>query len=135
VLYDGQRKMRTLLAYLIAPLVAAVVATFWFGPSWDLLLVSCIVSYPISWVVGTCAVLILKKQKKEEKKCYTIAGAVSGALIPFAFPIGHWPGIEILIVSVMYAFFGAIVAFTFAFIRGPQRVHPDGVVNASASRD
>ena len=79
--------------------------------------------------------MILKKKKKEEKKCYTIAGALSGALIPLAFSIGHWPGIEILIVSAMYAFFGGIVAFTFALIRGPQKVHPDGVVNASASRD
>ena len=124
--------MRTLLAYLIAPMVAAIVATLWFGPSWDLLLVSCMMSYPISWVIGTCAVVILKKQKKEEKKCYTIAGAVSGALIPFAFSIGHWPEIEILIASAIYAVFGAQVGFTFALIRGPQRVHPVGVVNDEA---
>lgn len=114
--------MRTLLAYLIAPMIAAIVATLWFGPSWDLLLVSCMISYPISWVIGTCAVVILKKQKKEEKKCYTIAGAVSGALIPFAFSIGHWPEIEILIASAIYAVFGALVAFTFALIRGPQGI-------------
>ena len=113
--------------------MAAVVATFWFGPSWDLLLASCVVSYPISWVVGTCALFILKKKKKEEKKCYTIAGAISGALIPFAFSIGHWPGIEILIVSLMYACFGGLVAFTFALIRGPQKVHPDDIVNSEAA--
>lgn len=103
-------------------MIAAIVATLWFGPSWDLHLVSCMMCYPISWVVGTCAVVILKKQKKEEKKCYTIAGAVSGALIPFAFAIGHWPEIEILIASAIYAVFGALVAFTFALIRGPQGI-------------
>ena len=64
---DGQRKMRTLLAYLIAPMVAAIVATLWFGPSWDLLLVSCMMSYPISWVIGTCAVVILKKKERRKE--------------------------------------------------------------------
>ena len=58
------------MAYLIAPMVAAIVATLWFGPSWDLLLVSCMMSYPISWVIGTCAVVIRKNKSltREEKE-------------------------------------------------------------------
>ena len=125
--------MRTFLAYLIAPGAAAIIATFLFGPSWDILLAACVVSYPISWALGTIAFLILKKTKKEEKKCYAIAGAVLGALLPFAFSIGHKPDIEIIFVSLLYAFLGSFVAVTFILIRGPQEVHPDGVVNDEAA--
>ena len=125
--------MRTVLAYLIAPLVAATFATFVSGPSWDLFFASCIVSYPISWVLGTVAFLILKRIKKEEKKYYVIAGAILGALLPFAFSIGHKPDIEIIFVSLLYALLGSFVAVTFILIRGPQKVHPDGVVNDEAA--
>ncbi len=125
--------MRTVLAYLIAPGVAAIIATLLFGPSWDILLAACVVSYPISWALGTVAFLILKKQKKEEKKFYAIAGAIFGGLLPFAFSIGHKLGIEIVFVSLAYAFLGSLVAMTFILIRGPQKVHPDDVVNSEAA--
>lgn len=125
--------MRTALAYLVAPVVAAIIATFLFGPSLDLFLAACVISYPVSWVLGTIAFLILKKTKREEMKCYVIAGAIFGALLPFAFSIGYKPDIEIVFVSLLYAFLGGFVALTFILIRGPQKVHPDGVVNDDAA--
>ena len=45
------KKNENTLGIFDSTLVAAIVATLWFGPSWDLLLVSCMMSYLISWLL------------------------------------------------------------------------------------
>ena len=117
--------MRTLLAYLISPLVAPIILSILsyrdgINGMWQMLFVSCFMAYPISWVVGTIGFLTLRKLKKESVKHYFCTGAGAGALVLIVMAFDEEMKPEALIVVGLYTLLGSLVTTTFILIRGPQ---------------
>ena len=120
--------MRTVLAYLIAPVTTPAILgllqsvhehTLGF-PAKDFfsyLLIGCMTAYPIAWVTGTIALILLRRTKRETLVTYTataaLAGASYGVLVSWSTPIT-----ERALLGLIFAALAAPTGTVFHLLRG-----------------
>lgn len=126
--------VRTLCAYLLAPLVAPVLyATLAAtirppgeGPSWldafaMYTLVSALDSYLVSWTYGSVVFLVLRALQRESTWIYALCGAVPACAFILFASAGQPEVGEMLLATLGFGALGASVATSFALIRGKSR--------------
>ena len=112
---------RTIAAFMIAPLIPAVV----FMPSAGAV-VAIGYSYAFSYILGMPVFFLFRKKKRESHLLYGSLGFVIGALyvlVPAISDIRMFDSSGV-IASLMFATIGAAVALCFSVVRGPERRRP-----------
>lgn len=130
--------MRTLLAFLTAPAVAALIvavvgASFRMpeeGPTWgaaflQYLFLASVTSYALSYTVGTLTFIILKKTQRESLKAYSAIGVLCGITYGLIITSGAEFSVRALGLIAFLAFLSGAVAFTFSAIKGNDRKKPN----------
>jgi hypothetical protein len=105
---------RTVIAFLVAPLVPAAVFVHDAGPTFAL-----VWSYVCTYVFGIPVFLILRKKRKESHIRYTTLGSVCGAA--YIFAINYAEPVGVLDLALIFALVGAATAFCFSILRGHER--------------
>ena len=109
--------IRTSLAFLVSPLVLAVLIVPVAGP-----LIAGFYAYFLSFLFGVPLFFLLRRRKRESYLCYAIGGAASATLVGVVIisesgsPLG-----DMLLVAMFSAgLVGALEGLCFRAIRGPQ---------------
>lgn len=121
---------RTALAFVVAPAVAPTIVGIiqasarpeGEGPTWiasfaQYFSVAAIITYAVSYTLGTLTFLVLRALKKESVPHYGAVGAAAGVIW------GLLGGLEsgALVLAVYFGALGCSVATVFALIRGPSK--------------
>jgi len=108
---------RTLLAFIIAPLIPTAALLHDAGPA-----IALVYSYVLTYLFGVPVYLTLKKKKKESHIRYLICGAVCAALIfvGMFFADGARDP-KLLLVASMLAVVGGLEGLCFNVIRGDEK--------------
>jgi hypothetical protein len=126
------RGVRTVLAFVLSPAVAALLVGFFgatfrdegTGPTWidafaQYFLISSLMSYGVSFTAGTSVFATLLFLKRESFGLYVACGAAFGAIYPAVLALGSKsPLLEALALLGVFAGLGAVVAGSFSLIRG-----------------
>ena len=108
---------RTLLAFIIAPLVPAIALMRDAGPA-----IALVYAYVLTLVFGVPVFLVLKRKKKESHVRYLLCGAVSAAAVMVGiFLIDGATEPKLLLLSLLLAVVGAVEGLCFSAIRGNEK--------------
>ena len=140
------RVLRTTIAFLVAPVVApvvaAVVALWWappflVGDAWTARAARCfyltaLVSYPLSYTVGTLTFLVLWFAKRESIWAYSIFGGGAGFFYAVMFVVRPGYDLDRIAARLFLALLGVLVAASFALLRGRKpEPNPESYVTRS----
>lgn len=108
---------RTFLAFVIAPLVPAIVLIRDAGPA-----IALVYAYVLTFLFGVPVFLTLKRKKKESHICYLTCGAASAASVMIViFLINGARDPRLLPLSLVLALVGAVEGLCFSAIRGNEK--------------